>query len=108
MLKWVLALMVIASTTFAILSAMQLRGVDDQADNVQADDETRTQDPVETERRRRVGEGQFWHRAAPGAWAIITGAFLLVLVVWIFLGRRRGRTTRLEAVGSLTRPSSKE
>lgn len=108
MLKWVLALIVIASTTFAILSAMQLRGVEDSPAGVQADDQGRQTDGVQVERQRRVDEGQFWHRVAPAAWTIIAAVFLLVLVAWIFLGRRRGRTTRLEVVGTLTRPSPKE
>jgi cytochrome c-type biogenesis protein CcmH/NrfF len=96
MLKWILALAVLVCLAGAVVTAIELRDASSQDNSTQSPQEAR-----EARRTAHLEQGHFWHRLTPMLWGASGGFFLLVLAVWLIIGRKRQRTTRLEAVSTL-------
>ncbi len=101
MIKWILALAMLLSLAMAIVTTVQLRS--DREALAQAQTDSASQPPAQEElRQQRIDEGQFWHRLSPTFWGVTAGFFLLVLVLWTIIKRKRKRATRLEIASSLS------
>lgn len=100
MIKWILALAMLLSLAMTVVTALQLRSDREALAQAQTDD-TAQQPTQEELRGGRIEEGQFWHRLSPTYWGITAGFFLLVLVLWTIIKRKRRRATRLEVASSL-------
>jgi hypothetical protein len=100
MIKWILVLAMLLSLAMTVVTTVQLRSDREAFEQARTDDSS--QQPASEElRRQRIEQGQFWHRLSPTLWAITAGFFLLVLVLWTIIKRKRRRATRLEVASSL-------
>jgi hypothetical protein len=111
MFKLIVALLALAAIVFAILTYAQLSRFRqseqeriDQAWQAQpAPGQAKPEPDIQAERQRLLDQGMFWHHLPATIWAVIGGILLLLAVVLALLGRKRDRSTRLEAVTSLSR-----
>ncbi|MFP4353861.1 MAG: hypothetical protein ACLFUJ_01965 [Phycisphaerae bacterium] len=99
MAKLIVAILGIAAIVFAVLSYTQLqefRTAEQQ--RIEQGQSDADQPEIEAERQRLQEKGMFWHVLPATIWGIIGGVLLLGSIVLYLAGRKRKRTTRLEAV----------
>ena len=117
MLKLIVALLGVVAILFAAVTFWQIRQfeqtrqaeIDQQYERDVALVQPGAQRPdkpapeVEAERQRLREQGRFYHALPAVVWGAIGVGLLLLSLLMTIIGRKRRRTTRLEAVTSLRR-----